>query len=295
MISLVLREIRIYQWIKNLLIFAPLIFSRKLFDQTAFVDASLAFFAYCMAASAIYVINDLKDVESDRLHPVKKHRPLASGRLSRPVGIALVVACTALCSVLLAVLNDGILMMILLAYCVINVLYSLYFKNISIIDCFFIAFGFELRIIAGCKAINVLPSDFILVVTFFLALMLGFVKRKGELKVLSQNAESHRKVLADYSIGMMDKFIYSCSTMTLISYMFYTIDKNVINLVGHDYLKYSLIFVVYGLFRFVQLADIDKFQGEGDPTTLIYKDKPVQLTLALYLVFVLFCFYGHWI
>jgi decaprenyl-phosphate phosphoribosyltransferase len=293
MISSVFREIRIHQWIKNLLIFAPLIFSRKLFDQTAFVHASLAFLAYCMAASAIYVINDLKDLAGDRLHPVKKYRPLASGKLSPSVGMVLVVACILSCAGLLSMLHDFVLALILAAYCLINILYSVYFKNISIIDCFFIALGFELRIIAGCKAIDVLPSDFILVVTFFLALMLGFVKRKGELKVLSRDAESHRKVLSDYSIGMMDKFIYSCSTMTLISYMFYTIDKNVINLVGHDYLKYSLIFVVYGLFRFVQLADIDKFQGEGDPTTLIYKDKPVQLTLALYLAFVLICFYGH--
>jgi decaprenyl-phosphate phosphoribosyltransferase len=290
----VFREIRVYQWIKNLLIFAPLIFSRKLFEPLSLEKALLAFLAYCLTASAIYVINDLKDLESDRLHPTKKNRPLAAGDLSKSTAVILVFVCLALALAVLTKLDDTAVVVVLLIYCIINILYSLYFKHVSIIDCFFIALGFELRIIAGCKAIDVLPSDFILVVTFFLALMLGFIKRKGELKVLSHQPENHRKVLSDYSEGMMDKFIYSCSTMTLISYMFYTIDQNVVALVGHDNLKYSLIFVVYGLFRFVQLADIDKFHGEGDPTTLIYKDKPIQITLALYLIFVLYCFYGTW-
>jgi len=294
MVSLILFQIRVYQWIKNLLIFAPLLFSGNLFNRTAIFNSFLIFLAFSFTASGIYVINDLKDRQIDRLHPVKKERPIASGRLSERSAIIITIFCFILSVLFLIILNNIMLVLILICYSIMNIMYSIYFKNISIIDCFIIALGFELRISAGCEAIDVLPSDFILVVTFFLALTLGFIKRKGELKILNTNAVLHRKVLADYSVELLDKFIYSCATMTLISYMLYTIDDDIIRLAGNDNLKYSLIFVVYGLFRFVQLADMDKYQGEGDPTKLIYKDKPIQITIFSYLVFISYCFYGSW-
>lgn len=292
-IHLILKQIRVHQWIKNLLVFAPLLFSGKLLDPYSAFSALLAFLAFSFAASGIYVLNDIKDVNSDRNHPVKCHRPLASGKLSMKTAIASAVICILASTAIMVIRGDIKFTIILAAYCIVNVLYSLYFKNISIVDCIIISIGFELRILAGCQAIQVNPSDFILVVTFFLALMLAFIKRKGELKVLSENAVGHRSVLSDYSVKLMDTYIHSCTTMTLISYMFYTIDEDVITIIGADILKYSLIFVVYGLFRFIQLTDIDKFQGEGDPTTLIYKDKALQLTVLLFLAYVIFCFY-YW-
>jgi 4-hydroxybenzoate polyprenyltransferase len=293
MVRLILKQIRIHQWIKNLLILAPLLFSGKLFEERAIFYSILAFFAFSLAASSIYVLNDIKDVESDRNHPVKRNRPLASGKLSMRVAVISAMLCIAISGLLLYFINNSMLAVILISYCVLNILYSLYFKNISIVDCIFIAIGFELRILAGCEAIGVKPSDFILVVTFFLALMLGFIKRKGELKVLSQNAHGHRKVLLDYSPKLLDTYIYSCTTITLISYMFYTIDDDIIHLIGSDILKYSLVFVVYGIFRFIQLTELDRYQGEGDPTTLIYKDKALQITIVLFLAYIIFCFYGY--
>nr|WP_295929103.1 decaprenyl-phosphate phosphoribosyltransferase [uncultured Dyadobacter sp.] len=291
-VHLILKQIRVHQWIKNLLIFAPLLFSGKLFNPDSVLSSLLAFLAFSFAASATYVLNDIKDVKSDRNHPVKRNRPLASGKLSMNTAIASAVTCILASIATMVIIDDIKFALILVAYSVVNVLYSLYLKNISIVDCIIISIGFELRILAGCEAIQVSPSDFILVVTFFLALMLGFIKRKGELKVLDQNAHGHRSVLASYSVKLMDTYIHSCTTMTLISYMFYTIDSDVIRIIGSDILKYSLIFVVYGLFRFIQLTDIDKYQGEGDPTTLIYKDKALQLTIVLFLAYIIFCFYG---
>jgi decaprenyl-phosphate phosphoribosyltransferase len=274
------------------LILAPLLFSGNLFDHASILSCISVFFAFSFAASSIYVLNDIKDVDSDRNHPVKRNRPLASGRLSIQLAIACAIVCISTSAILLFLIGDLKLTLILASYCLLNVLYSSFIKNISIVDCIFISLGFELRILAGCQAIGVEPSDFILVVTFFLALMLGFIKRKGELKVLQTDAREHRKVLSDYSVKLLDTYIYSCTTMTLISYMFYTIDENVIAQIGQDVLKYSLVFVVYGLFRFIQLTDIDKYCGEGDPTTLLYKDRPLQVTILLFLTYVTVCFYG---
>lgn len=291
MILLILRQIRIHQWIKNFLILAPLLFSGKLFDTESIFLSLLTFLAFSFAASSIYVLNDIKDVESDRKHPIKQKRPLASGKLPMTTAVVSAIVCVLLTISILAYIGDFKLILIIAAYCAINVLYSLYLKHISIVDCIVISVGFELRILAGCEGIHVQPSDFILVVTFFLALLLAFIKRKGELKVLDKGAHGHRKALSGYSIKLLDTYIHSCTTMTLISYMFYTIDSSVIAIVGADILKYSLVLVVYGLFRFIQLTDIDKYQGEGDPTTLIYHDRGLQLTIVLFLIYIVFCFY----
>lgn len=291
MILLILKQIRVHQWIKNFLILAPLLFSGRLFDTNSLFLSLLTFLAFSFAASSIYVLNDIKDVESDRKHPIKQKRPLASGKLPMTTAVASAIVCILLTVSILAYIADFKLAMIIVAYCTINILYSLYLKHISIVDCIVISVGFELRILAGCEGIDVQPSDFMLVVTFFLALLLAFIKRKGELKVLDKAAHGHRKALSGYSIKLLDTYIHSCTTMTLISYMFYTIDASTIAIIGADILKYSLILVVYGLFRFIQLTDIDKYQGEGDPTTLIYHDRGLQFTIVLFLLYIVFCFY----
>jgi 4-hydroxybenzoate polyprenyltransferase len=291
MITLILRQIRVRQWVKNLLILAPLLFSGNLFNVTTVFYSLLAFLSFSFAASSIYVLNDIRDINSDRKHPVKQHRPLASGKLPIFVAVLCALGCIALSTAILLYIGDIRLAAIIASYCILNVLYSFILKHISIVDCIVIAIGFELRILAGCEAIHVNPSDFILVVTFFLALLLAFIKRKGELNVLDEHANGHRRALSNYSIKLLDIYIFSCATMTLISYMFYTIDSTVIRQIGSDKLKYSLVFVVYGLFRFIQLADIDKYQGEGDPTTLLFRDVALQSTITIFLAYVIFCFY----
>lgn len=287
----IIKLMRIRQWIKNLLIFAPLLFSFNLFNRLDLVQSVLTFFSYSFLASFVYVINDIMDVEADKQHPVKKNRPIASGNISK--SNAYIIALASLCiSILFSlIVNQTQLYYILLGYLVLNILYNYKLKHISIIDCISIAIGFELRILAGCVAIGVVASDFILVVTFFLALLLAFLKRKGELQSLTTDSSKHRKALSSYTLALLDKFIFASATLTIIGYLFYSIDDAVNTQLGNDYLKYSLVFVLYGIFRFIQLSDIDIYEKEGDPTTLIYKDRALQLVLFCWMVYVTLCIY----
>lgn len=289
--KVIINQLRVKQWIKNLLIFAPLFFSFNLFNKVDVLNTVLTFFSFSFAASFIYIINDIKDKEKDKLHPRKKFRPIPSGILSIRNAYLIAISLLLVSISILLYLNIPNLIFIIVSYIILNILYAYYLKNISIIDCISISIGFELRIIAGCMAINVIPSDFILIVTFFLALMLAFIKRKGELNSLSNDSVNHRSVLKYYNNSLLDKYIFASASITIIGYLFYTIDAEVIANIGNDYLKYSVVFVVYGILRFIQLTEIDIYKKEGDPTTLIYKDRPIQLTLIAWVVFVAFCLY----
>lgn len=289
--KVIINQLRVKQWIKNLLIFAPLFFSFNLFNKVDVLNTVLTFFSFSFAASFIYIINDIKDKEKDKLHPRKKFRPIPSGILSIRNAYLIAISLLLVSISILLYLNIPNLIFIIVSYIILNILYAYYLKNISIYDCISISIGFELRIIAGCMAINVIPSDFILIVTFFLALMLAFIKRKGELNSLSNDSVNHRSVLKYYNNSLLDKYIFASASITIIGYLFYTIDAEVIANIGNDYLKYSVVFVVYGILRFIQLTEIDIYKKEGDPTTLIYKDRPIQLTLIAWVVFVAFCLY----
>lgn len=291
MIGIIINQIRVKQWIKNLLIFAPLFFSFKLFVKEDFFSSLIVFITFSFSASFIYILNDIIDLEKDKLHPRKKNRPLPSGKLSKSNAIVIASSLLLLSlTITYFYLNHNVLT-IILSYIILNILYTLKLKQISIIDSICIAIGFELRIFAGCFAIGILPSHFILMVTFFLALMLAFIKRKGELNSLNEDSTSHRKSLENYTVSLLDKFIFSSASISIFAYSLYTIDEQVISNIGNDYLKYSLIFVVYGIYRFIQLTEINIYNKEGDPTTLIYKDRPIQLCLLLWVLYIAFCFY----
>ena len=287
----ILQQLRVKQWIKNLLIFAPIFFSFNLFNINDIIHTLLTFLSFSFAASFIYTINDISDKEKDTIHPRKKLSPIPSGKLSiRNAYLIALILLFASISILIF-LNIPYLISIIAAYIILNISYAYLLKNISIIDCISISIGFELRIIAGCVAINVIPSDFILIVTFFLALMLAFIKRKGELNSLSDDSVNHRSVLKYYTSSLLDKFIFSSASITILGYLFYSIDNDVVAKIGNDYLKYSVVFVVYGILRFIQLSEIDIYNKEGDPTTLIYKDRPIQIALFSWIVFVAICLY----
>lgn len=289
--KILIKQLRVKQWVKNFLIFAPLLFSFNLFNKSDLLYTLFTFLCYSFLASFVYIINDIKDVEADKAHPTKKNRPIASGKLSVKNAYLLAFFSISVSLILSILINKPTLYFILAGYLVLNLLYAYKLKHISIIDCISIAIGFELRILAGCVAIGVIASDFILVVTFFLALLLAFLKRKGELQVLNTDSTKHRKVLSDYTVALLDKFIFASATLTIIGYLFYTIDDSIIKLIGNDYLKYSLVFVLYGIFRFIQLSDIDVYEKEGDPTTLIYRDRALQLSILTWIVYVTLCLY----
>lgn len=280
----VLELIRVKSWVKNGFIFLPLIFSLNLLHLELAKRAGWAFIAFSLACSFIYVINDWVDADKDALHPRKKLRPLPSGAISKSnaLMIALICMADALAVIYFAKLPDAFTG-ILAVYVVLNLAYSFVLKQINIIEFFVVAVNFVFRVLAGCYVIAVNPTSWILVVSFFLALFLILIKRKSELMMLDNGAKNHRAVLAHYSQDLLDKFLFVVATITITAYLLYTMDTKVQAALHTDKILYTSIFVVLGIFRFIQLSHFKAFDGEGDPTTLLFKDRFTQINLILWM------------
>ncbi len=276
------------QWTKNVFIFAALVFDRKLLNLDAFQATLTAFLLFCLLASSVYIINDIYDRESDRNHPVKKNRPIASGRL--PIPLALTTAIVLLVASLTGAffLSKGFFF-ISAGYFLLNLLYTKWLKHIPIVDVLFIAACFVLRVAAGVSVIEVqLFSPWLYVVTTLLALYLGFGKRRAELSVLvNDNPQSHRKVLSGYSIALIDQYITVVSASTIIAYSLYTFSAA--NLPDDYVMMFTIPFVLYGVFRYLYLIQM-RDQG-GEPEEILLKDRPIQLTVLLWVIAVMIIFY----
>ena len=284
--------LRIKSWVKNGFLFLPLVFALKLLEQDLFISVVIAFFSFSFCSSFIYIINDVLDAKADALHPRKKNRPIPSGKISSRLALMIGVGCLAVSFGLVFSFAISVFFSyVLLCYLFLNIAYVLVLKNIHLIELFVVAINFVLRVLAGCFVINVAPSNWILVVTFFLSLLLVLVKRRAELVVLGTNAAAHRKVLKYYSEGFLDKLILIAATITITAYILYSIDPKVTFLLKTNSLIYTSIFVVIGVFRFVQLSEGKEFDGEGDPTTLLFKDRFTQLVLLAWLISLLFLLY----
>ncbi len=277
--------LRIKSWVKNGFLFLPLVFALKLLHPDLFLTVVIAFFSFSFCSSFIYIINDVLDAQADALHPRKKNRPIPSGKISSQLALMIGVGCLAVSFGLVFSFAISVFFSyVLLCYLFLNIAYVLVLKNIHLIELFVVAINFVLRVLAGCFVINVAPSNWILVVTFFLSLLLVLVKRRAELVVLGTNAAAHRKVLKYYSEGFLDKLILIAATITITAYILYSIDPKVTFLLKTNSLIYTSIFVVIGVFRFVQLSEGKEFDGEGDPTTLLFKDRFTQLVLLAWLI-----------
>lgn len=277
--------LRIKSWVKNGFLFLPLVFALKLLEQDLFISVVIAFFSFSFCSSFIYIINDVLDAKADALHPRKKNRPIPSEKISSRLALMIGVGCLAVSFGLVFSFAISVFFSyVLLCYLFLNVAYVLVLKNIHLIELFVVAINFVLRVLAGCFVINVAPSNWILVVTFFLSLLLVLVKRRAELVVLGTNAAAHRKVLKYYSEGFLDKLILIAATITITAYILYSIDPKVTFLLKTNSLIYTSVFVVIGVFRFVQLSEGKEFEGEGDPTTLLFKDRFTQLVLLAWLI-----------
>ena len=284
--------LRIKSWVKNGFLFLPLVFALKLLHQDLFISVVIAFFSFSFCSSFIYIINDVLDAKADALHPRKKNRPIPSGKISSRLALMIGVGCLAISFGLVFSFAISVFFSyIILCYLFLNIAYVLLLKNIHLIELFVVAINFVLRVLAGCFVINVAPSNWILVVTFFLSLLLVLVKRRAELVVLGTNAAAHRKVLKYYSEGFLDKLILIAATITITAYILYSIDPKVTFLLKTNSLIYTSVFVVIGVFRFVQLSEGKEFDGEGDPTTLLFKDRFTQLVLLAWLISLLFLLY----
>jgi 4-hydroxybenzoate polyprenyltransferase len=280
-------SLRPKQWVKNVFIFAPMIFSLHMF-QTGYIWRSLlAFMLFSLATGAMYVFNDILDRDKDRLHPVKKERPIAAGRLEARV--ALPLAAALLGGVLLLILRfNREFFLITVFYVGLNVLYSLFLKSVVIIDIMVIALGFVLRVMIG-GAVNVIVLfPWILISTFLLAIFLALIKRRQELLKLQgrQGETLTRKTLQSYTLGLLDQMISIATATTLISYIMYVLSPDVQQKFHTGRLFYTVPFVIFGIFRYLFLA---YSQGEGEsPSDIIYSDLPFTLNLILWVsVFIL--------
>jgi 4-hydroxybenzoate polyprenyltransferase len=272
-------EIRPKQWVKNFLVLAPLIFSLHLFDQIAVVRAGVMFVLFCLISSSVYLLNDILDYEQDRLHPVKQHRPIASGDISMTSGFVFMIA------LLLIALGGAIVLsfqafLVLLVYWLINLLYSSGLKHQVLLDVFALASGFVLRVMGGAVAINVAISPWLLLCTLLLALFLGFGKRRYELVLLGDRASEHRQVLSEYNILFLDMMIAVLTACTVMSYALYTVSEVTVRQFNTEGLLLTLPFVLFGIFRYLYLV-YHKQRG-GDPTQTLLSDPQVVLTLFLW-------------
>ncbi|MGU9010826.1 decaprenyl-phosphate phosphoribosyltransferase [Clostridium perfringens] len=271
-----LKLMRPKQWIKNFFVFGALIFSYSFLNLNKTISALTAFIMFCLISSTVYIMNDILDVEKDRVHPKKRFRPIASGAISiKQATIALVVLLAI--SMLSSFMINKSLFFILVLYFINNIFYSFKIKNIVILDVISIAVGFILRVIAGGVAIDVSLSGWILLCTFFISLFLGFEKRRNEIIKLEGKANEHRKILDDYSDELLKQFSDITLTCTVISYAMYTF-------VAYEnaYMMITNIFVVYGLFRYKYLS-MKKGQG-GSPTETVMTDKSIIIDVILWVI-----------
>ena len=272
---------RLKQFNKNLFVFAPLVFSKRLFDWHSFFDVFVAFILFCLASSSVYIFNDIKDIESDRQHPQKRFRPLPSGEVSVTVARILSAALGIVCLIFSFLLSTQFAFTILI-YIIINVFYSIVLKNIVILDVMVIAAGFVLRVLGGAVIVDIYPSSWLIICTILLSLFMGFSKRRHELVLLSEDSALHRKVLEHYSPYFLDQMISVVTAATVMSYMLYTVSDQTVVFVGTRHLIWTVPFVFYGIFRYLYLVH-QKEEG-SDPAELMIKDRPLLIDILLWAV-----------
>jgi 4-hydroxybenzoate polyprenyltransferase len=277
----ILKSMRPQQWIKNLFVFAPLVFSRNLLVGPLLLKTCEAFVAFCLVSSAHYIFNDLRDIEEDRKHPVKSSRPLASGRLKKGPAVAALVVIGA-AGVGLAASINGPFLLITLGYLVLQTAYSMWLKHVVILDVFVIAAGFLIRVVAGGLAITVEISSWLLICTILLSLFLAMGKRRYELVLLDKDAASHRPILREYNTYLLDQMISVVTASTLLAYCLYTISAETVAKFGTRNLIFTVPFVLYGIFRYLYL--IHQKAGGGTPESLIIHDKPLLLDIFLWVL-----------
>jgi len=275
------------QWLKNGFIFAALIFDRQLTNLNALSVTLAGAVVFCLLSSSVYVFNDLFDIQADRQHPVKKNRPIASGRIPVHVGLIAGLSLTFV-SIVWAFYLSKSFFVIGILYFLINLLYSNWLKHIPILDVLIIASGFVFRVAAGVSLIQVERfSPWLYVVTTLLALYLGFGKRRAELVLLANNAINHRAVFDGYTIEFLDQLITIVSGTTIVAYSLYTFSAP--NLPDNHAMMLTIPFVIYGIFRYLYMVQVKK--SGGAPEELLLKDRPLQLTILLWGLSILVIFY----
>ena len=275
-------------WAKNVFVLAPLVFANRLTDGEAIARALLAFSLFCAASSAVYIFNDIRDREEDRKHPLKRHRPLASGQLG--------VTTAAVANVILALLAvaGGLVLgretlAVVLAYLLLNLLYTIRLKKIVILDVMAVAIGFVLRVLGGGTAIPVVVSEWLLLCTIFVALFLAFSKRRHELTLLSDSAPDQRPVLARYGATFLDQMINVVTASSVLSYALYSITAETLSRAQSRLMVYTIPFVLFGIFRYLYL--IYQAPSRLNPTEALLRDLPFLVNIVVWAGLVTGIFY----
>ena len=271
---------RPYHYVKNLFVFAPLIFSLE-FNKITHIENSLAaFILFSIAASSIYILNDIKDIEEDKNHPVKKNRPIVKGDIPIKNGLSLsLLLMTAAIS--LSALFNLTLMFIILVYLGINIFYSLGLKRVTILDIFIISTGFILRIFAGAVVIEVKVTMWIIIITFLLSLFLALAKRRDDV-LLSGKGLDTRKNIDGYNLPFVNGGMLVMASIVIVSYILYTISEDVINKFNAEHLYLTVLFVILGIFRYMQITFVEN--RSGNPTMILWTDRFLQITILLWLI-----------
>lgn len=277
-----IKIIRPQQWVKNLFVFIPMFFGGSLLDTTDIISSIVTFIAFSLTASSVYCFNDIIDAAADRRHPVKCHRPIASGAVSRAQGYMLMATTLAVGMAATQLLPQCRMEVaaVIGCYYVINLAYCTWLKHHAIIDVCTIAFGFVLRIIAGGVATEIVLSQWIVLMTFLLTLFLSLAKRRDDVLRMETTGEAPRKNTVRYNLTFINQAITIAAAVTIVCYIMYTVSPDVVSTYRTNHLYLTSIFVIIGLLRYLQIAMVD--QKSGDPTKVVLHDHVTQLIIVFW-------------
>jgi len=275
-INSILKLMRPHQYIKNIFIFLPLFFALKITNKVLLLDSILAFIAFSLSASAVYIFNDSCDIEEDQEHPKKKTRPLASGDISKTKAFIIMCILLIISFSLMSYLSI-MASFILCSYVLMNIGYSHYLKHIAIIDITTIAIGFVLRLFVGSTVTNIHLSMWIVIMTFLLALFMALAKRRDDVLIYESTGHKMRKVIDGYNLQFLDTAMAIMASIVIVAYLMYTTSTEVVDRVGNEYLYLTAVFVIIGIMRYLKISLIHG--DSGSPTKIIFKDLFIQLTL----------------
>ena len=283
----ILQLLRPQQWVKNLFVFLPLFFDKHLFHWEYLLCCILMFFAFSFAASGIYCFNDIRDAEADRKHEVKRNRPIASGAVSPTTGYLVMAICFILAVVLIALIprpdgSNALLYLIVGAYVLMNIAYSLKLKQLAIIDVFIIAIGFVLRVFAGGMAAGITLTHWIVLMTFLLTLFLAFAKRRDDVVTFEASGVATRKNVNRYNVSFMNLAISIVASITMVCYIMYTVSPQVVERFNSPYVYLTSLFVLAGIIRYLQITVVDV--KSGSPTKVLLKDRFIQGCVVCWII-----------
>lgn len=285
----ILNLLRPQQWSKNIFVFLPLFFDKKLTDLHIVAMTVVSALVFSLAASSVYCLNDIMDREADAMHPVKCKRPIASGQVSVTTGWGVMVLCAVLAMILTAFLLPNKLLWLMSLYLLLNVAYSLWLKHLALIDVLVVAVFYVMRILAGAMTGDIELSHWIVVMTFLLALFLVLGKRRDDVRINLLTDAKVRKGAAHYNLEFLNMCLTMVATITIIAYIMYTISPEVVSRFGNHYIYATTVFVLAGILRYMQIAVVGD-QG-GSPTRVLFQDRFIQLCVVGWILAFVFIIY----